>query len=187
MRKYIYKLAGQRFENKDVFPFIVVLLCSVLSTIIYAWGYRFSWGIDDIAIKKLILCCFGVVWRYVELAIFLKIALAVMKRGSKFNVLLKETVIVMSITVTVRIAALSAVYRLDLPMLPYYIVLGVCVLLAAGYCFFLAEEIHGLTRRTAIIVSLIYILACITRAIPSMAVFLITLLVLFIDRFLMLF
>ena len=151
MMKIWRTLKREQFRENDVRPALIVLACAIITTLIYNYGLV-HFTVDNEFIEGFIYTSLINAASIIEMAIYLKIALAILKKRSKFNVLLGQTVLFMSAFVIV-----SAAVEI---LLMEEVLTGVCILSASIYCFFLLRKMYGISRVHSIIISAIYLFIC---------------------------
>ena len=182
MTKLWQKLIGQQFDDDNICPLVIALLCAAATTIIYLWDPAYISGLGYVIAERFLYNYFGHVIRIMEMAIYLKIVSAILKKGIRFNMLLGQTVLPMSILSVAKILAYSAAYNWGMPLWPYRIVIWFGALMASAYCFFLLRKAHGFSKVSAIITSVIYVFVCAEGVIPAVSMLILALIKLFANH-----
>ena len=151
-------LKGQKFKNGDVRPLLIVLVCAIAATLIYTYDSVY-FTVDYDFIEGFIYTSLINALRIMEMAIYLKIALAILKKRSKFNLLLWQTVLFMSAFVIISAAADVWIIEEALKV--------IFILSAAVYCFLLINKKYGVSRVHSMIISAIYLLLSSERVLPA--------------------
>ena len=167
MAKIWQKLIGQKFDDDNIRPLAIALLCALPTTIISLWNPTHIGVIWYQITERFLYTYFGHVLRIMELSIFLKIVFAISKKGTKFNVLLGQTVLPMCIVLITRVLILTAILYLDMPLLPYRVVIWISTLAVSIYSFLLLRKAHGFSKVSAIIISTIYFFVSVEQVIAG--------------------